>query len=79
MQQPRPTRTPRASGDRKGSSPPLFDRQFRSEGRLRLAVKDICAAMTGRIRNGFPGGGKIALIHLAGGWLHADINQFFAG
>jgi kumamolisin len=44
------------------------------------SVKDICAAYEwpDPKQKQVSGGGKIALIHLAGGWLQADINQFFA-
>src|SRR5271165_1211620 len=42
------------------------------------SVKEICAAYDWPDPKQVSGGGKIALIHLAGGWLQTDINQFFA-
>lgn len=41
-------------------------------------VKELCAAYEWPMPNDVAGGGRIALIHLAGGWLQTDINQFFA-
>jgi Subtilase family len=43
------------------------------------SVKDICAAYEwpDPKQKQVSGGGKIALIHLAGGWLQADVKKFF--